>query len=190
MGWLDCLRSDDWVKGWEETELDEGKFIEKLRVKEPVFIGKVASFVAGSVTLEDGTQHPLLQSIAQRVLASEIPTERQMKAFGSVFDTLMKKKTLGIALKVETEEDKRERELASTKLIAIASKNIRLFTPKTREIIKSMSDFHMARGYLTIKQMEFLKRMVEQLPSSVLSEKDDYEGDELTDGMGFEGTDA
>lgn len=147
------------------------EFIEGLKKSYPKFAVRLSGFLVGDVKMDDGTQHPLLDSIAKQVVEKRrMPTKKQELAFIGIFDGLVARKAAGLPLKMESEDERRKRANVSSRLVAIARRNITKWPgAKTREIISSMAEHFDKHGSLTEKQIGYLRFIVEQLPASELA---------------------
>lgn len=149
---------------------DPSEFLDFLKKKNPVFVRCLAAFVNGDVKMSDGSQHPLLQSIADQVLnKNKVPTPKQMAAFRGVFNSLVETLKHDGVLEPESEESRELMAKSASTLLAIGVKWIGEFTPKTRDVITSMDSQFKKKGRLSVKQLKFLQWIVEQLPPGKIS---------------------
>lgn len=170
---------------WDEPPDFGADFATRLKAEDRVFVNKLAAFLEGDVTLDDGKQHTVLASIAKWVVEDErLPTEKQRSAFKAIFDSLMEKKKAGDPLVEETPETKEKRKDAAEILLKLGTKYIEKFTMKTREIIVSMDTQFKKKGALSFKQVKYLRFIVEQLPPKLLEEIEDEEPDGFRSGDG------
>lgn len=155
---------------WTETTSNPTLFLSRLKEKHRGFAKRLSDFSSGEVQLNDGSQHPLLQSIANQVLDGlKMPTQKQVSAFVGIFDKLQDKKRSGSALTLESSDDKAKRKNASEKLVNIARKHYSKFPgAKTQSTLLSFVKQFDEKGILTEKQIKYLRFIVEQLPASLL----------------------
>lgn len=159
---------------FDDVPKDETDFIEKLREKEPAFVKRLASFLAGDITFDDGEENEFLKSVAEQVTVKiRNPTPLQIEKFRKVYDLLLAKKSFSGTLHKETTEELEMLQMAAVKLVGIGCKRLHLFTPKTREIVTSMADQLSKKGSLSAKQVKFLRMIVEQLPPAMLEEREE-----------------
>lgn len=168
------------VMEWKPLPADWGRFgasgetfIDELEHDDSVFVKKLSSFLAGEVRLEDGTEHPLLASVAKQVTEDlKKPTGKQVGAFKGIYDALMEKKRSGEPLRIETPEDKDKRKQASEKLLELAERGIGLWRrrgqSKTIDIVLSMKKQYLRKGNLSVPQVKYLRWIVENLPPELL----------------------
>lgn len=136
-------------------------FVQLLHGLDSVFIKKLASFVVGDVTLDDGNEHTLLASIAEQINERHIPTPAQRGAFKTVYDNLLRSKAMGKPLQEENEEARQYRVAQSNALMGQALKWRDKFKgTRTQGIIDSMNQYYQAKGILTDGQLNFLRTVV------------------------------
>lgn len=161
---------------FDDIPADDDALLAKLKEKSPRFTRCLASFLAGEVRFDDGTEHEFLDSVSKQVFDKQrVPSDAQISGFIKVYDTLISKKASGGVLHKESSDEHDLRLTASKKLLAIGCKRLHMFTPKTREIIDSMKAQFDKKGELSVSQVRYLRMIVEQLPPSMLTIDDKEE---------------
>lgn len=139
------------------------EYLEELEVEEPEFMKAVNEFRGGNFTLVGGAQDAVLESIAGQVMGGRPPTTKQIAFFRSRTRWYLSEKSQGRQLR--TPESCRRRGSDVVSLLAAASATItkKGGTPsKESEIVEDLVRFHRKREYLTEKQYQMLKGMVER----------------------------
>jgi len=167
MSWI---KPDVWHELWGVD--GEAEFVQKLNEIRPKFAKDLSAFVGGEVRMDDGSEHPLLASVAEKVLAGSFPTDGQAKAFSAVVAQLQRKRRTGSELRLETEADKKLRAAQSLKAIDFANTYKELFNKKTADIVESMTAFCDEHQTLTPKQLEFLTKIIDTLPQKCFEAQD------------------
>jgi len=165
----------DWGDRFGTTD---DSFIEELTLKDKNFAKRLSGFLAGDVTMSDGSEHELLASIASQAVDDlKFPTERQRSAFKKVYESLLDKKRAGEEVRCETDSEKEKRAKSSAKLVRIARKHIHKWPgKKTGDIINSMASQFDKKGSLSKKQVSYLTWIVEQRPPKILLEETKGDG--------------
>lgn len=160
-----------WLKWWDNPDCAGSIFVDELRQKHPAFTMRLASFLAGDITLDNGEQHSFLSSIANQVTMGKYPTQAQRRGFVKVYDQFRKRKRLGFVLKEETEEDRERRARASAKMVELATKHRLLFTKRTHKMFDDMTEYFQKKGTLSPGQLEYLRKVITQLPDKYLQDE-------------------
>lgn len=163
------FEKSDWSR-FKMQKASGEEFANTLELEDREFAKSLSSFLDGEVTLDDGKQHPMLESIAKQVADEmRLPTEKQRLAFRGVYDGLMKDKRGGRSLKIESESERSLRVEASRILTTIGMRYLDKWPgDDTKDVVRSMAKQFEERGILSIAQVRYLRFIVEQLPPALL----------------------
>ena len=154
---------------FDDVPRDCDELLAYLERESALFFRKFIRFSGGDVTLDSGEEHPLLQSIADQVIDKlRPPSIKQASSFCNIFDNLIKRKQRGLSLKLKTEEEKVKDSERAKKYLDIGLSHLERFTPKTHEVFYSMDRQFKDKSYLTEKQLNYLKSIIEELPDECL----------------------
>lgn len=161
---------DDTAEMWGDVTGDPAKFVSRLKIKNREFAKCLSGFLNHEVTLTDGTEHPVLASIAKQCVEDlKNPSDKQTHAFIGIYTGLLTKKRAGVPLAIETVEERASRASASRTFVELARKHKGKFVGrKTQEVLTSMIAQFDSRGSLSDKQVKYLRYIVEQLPPHLL----------------------
>ena len=137
---------------------DDDAFMDELSVKHGEFVKCMEEFTAGHFTLDNGREDEMLASITSQVMDDEkFPSEKQVSAYRFRCDHYIVCRRTGEPLIEPITLRRSGAEVSS--VMSFLLKSVKSLGEREQEAVTSMSKFYKTKGYLTEKQLNYLKKI-------------------------------